>query len=112
MIVEKFDAGDVIFSEGDIADCMYIVKAGEIGIFLPQNTTVSEPDFLLHDNEIFGEMALVDEQLRFATAKAMIASDVIKISEAEFIEKLEKSDVVIRAIIASLSQRLRAAQTG
>ena len=55
-------------------------------------------------------MALVDEQLRFATAKAMIASDVIKISEDEFIEKLEKSDVVIRAIIASLSQRLRAAQ--
>ena len=109
MIVEKFDAGDVIFSEGDIADCMYIVK---IGIFLPQNMTVSEPDFLLHDNEIFGEMALVDEQLRFATAKAMIASDVIKISETEFIEKLEKSDVVIRAIIASLSQRLRAAQTG
>ena len=53
-------------------------------------------------------MALVDEQLRFATAKAMIASDVIKISETEFIEKLEKSDVVIRAIIASLSQRLRA----
>ena len=110
MIVKKFEAGDVIFSEGDIADCMDIVKTGEIGIFLPQNTTISEPDFLLYDNEIFGEMALVDEQLRFATAKAMIASDVIKISEDEFIEKLEKSDVVIRAIIASLSQRLRAAQ--
>ena len=112
MIVEKFDAGSVIFSEGDIADCMYIVKAGEIGIFLPQNTTMSAPDFLLHDNEIFGEMALVDEQLRFATAKAMISSEVIKVSKAEFIDKLEKSDVVIRAIIASLSQRLRAAQTG
>ena len=112
MIVQRFDAGEVIFGEGDAADCMYIVKAGEIGIFLPQNPSVSIPDFLLQDNEIFGEMALVDEQLRFATARAMIPSEVIKISKTQFTEKLEKSDVVIRAITASLSQRLRAAQKG
>jgi CRP-like cAMP-binding protein len=59
-------AGAVIFREGDKADGLFIIKSGQVGIRLG-NRTLAE----LTVNNIFGEMALIDDAPRSATAVAL-----------------------------------------
>ena len=62
-------AGAVIFNEGDRADCAYIIEAGRVDVFTERNETRK----LLAERfpgEIFGEMAIISDRPRTATAIA------------------------------------------
>ena len=55
-------------------------------------------------------MGVIDDSLRMAGAKAETDCILISVSKVEFEQKLENSDVVIRGVIAVLSERLRQLQ--
>ena len=96
----------LIFEAGDKADSVYLIVSGEIGIFLPTNKT-DRPNFILGDNEIFGEMGVIDQSLRAGRATALTEVDLIKISQDEFNDKLAESDPFITGLIRVLVSRIR-----
>ena len=106
----NFARGKTIFKKGDKADGLYIVGNGSVGIFFPTNHEIIEPDITLGPTEIFGEMGVIDTAPRMATAKALEETTVIYFSEKDFEERLAESDVVIRGVMAILSDRLRELQ--
>jgi len=106
----NFARGKTIFKKGDKADGLYIVGNGSVGIFFPTNHEIIEPDITLGPTEIFGEMGVIDTAPRMATAKALEETTVIYCSEKNFEERLAGSDVVIRGVMAILSDRLRELQ--
>ena len=63
----QIKAGSVIFREGEAADQLFVIKSGEVRIQIG-NRTVTE----LSAGDIFGEMALIDNEPRSATAVAVI----------------------------------------
>ena len=95
-----------IFSAGDVADSVYLIISGEIGIFFPTNTS-EKPDFTLGENEIFGEMGVIDKSLRAGRADAITDANLIRISQNDFNDKLAKSDPFILGLIRVLVTRLR-----
>ena len=97
---------ELIFEAGDKADSVYLIVSGEIGIFLPTNKT-DRPNFILGDNEIFGEMGVIDQSLRAGSATALTEVDLIKISQDEFNDKLAESDPFITGLIRVLVARIR-----
>ena len=97
---------ETIFSAGDVADSVYLIISGEIGIFLPTNTS-EKPDFTLGENEIFGEMGVIDQSLRVGRATALTDVDLIKISRDEFNDKFAESDPFITGLIRVLVARIR-----
>ena len=97
---------EVIFESGAKADSVYLIVSGEIGIFLPTNNS-DKPDFILGDNEIFGEMGVIDKSLRAGRADALSDANLIKISQYEFSEKLSKSDPFITGLTRVLVTRIR-----
>ena len=97
---------ETIFSAGDVADSVYLIISGEIGIFLPTNTS-EKPDFILGENEIFGEMGVIDKSLRAGRADAITDANLIRISQNDFNDKLAKSDRFILGLIRVLVTRLR-----
>ena len=97
---------ETIFSAGDVADSVYLIISGEIGIFLPANTS-EKPDFTLGENEIFGEMGVIDKSLRAGRADAITDANLIRISQNDFNDKLAKSDPFILGLIRVLVTRLR-----
>ena len=97
---------ETIFSAGDVADSVYLIISGEIGIFLPTNTS-EKPDFTLGENEIFGEMGVIDKSLRAGRADAITDANLIRISQNDFNDKLAKSDPFILGLIRVLVTRLR-----
>ena len=85
---------------------VYLIVSGKIGIFLPINRT-DTPNFILGDNEIFGEMGVIDQSLRVGRATALTDVDLIKISRDEFNDKLAESDPFITALIRVFVTRIR-----
>ena len=111
LFMEKktYRKGQVIFRKGDNADGLYIISAGEVRLYFPTNET-ELPDILSRENEIFGEMGVIDNELRMATAKALSESALVYLTRKEFEKKLDASDFVVRGVLGALSDRLRLAQ--
>ena len=54
-----------------------------MGIFLPSNST-KEPNFVVRENELFGEMGVVSDQSRMANATTITDCDLLFVSRDEF----------------------------
>ena len=103
IVVKK---NETIFESGAKADSVYLIVSGEIGIFLPTNNS-DKPDFILGENEIFGEMGVIDKSLRAGRADALSDANLIKISQYEFNDKFSKSDPFITGLTRVLVTRIR-----
>ena len=106
----SFNRGQVIFKSGDVAEGLYIVATGKVGLYFPGNNTANKPNIILDQTDIFGEMGVIDDQLRMATARAHSDIDVIYVSRKDFDQKLDETDVIVRGVMAVLSDRLRQLQ--
>jgi CRP/FNR family cyclic AMP-dependent transcriptional regulator len=96
-------AGEVIFKEGDEADQLFAIKSGEIAIQLG-NRTLAE----LSANSIFGEMALIDDAPRSATAVAKTDVELVAISEKQFLFLVSQTPFFALKVMRVLARRLRA----
>jgi CRP/FNR family transcriptional regulator, cyclic AMP receptor protein len=96
-------AGEVIFKEGDAADQLFVIKSGEVGI-QSGNRTLAE----LSTNHIFGEMALIDDAPRSATAVARTDVELVPISEKQFLFLVSQTPFFALKVMRVLARRLRA----
>jgi CRP-like cAMP-binding protein len=55
-------------------------------------------------------MGVIDDQLRMATARAHTDVELIHVSRRDFDQKLDQTDVIVRGVMAVLSDRLRQLQ--
>jgi CRP/FNR family cyclic AMP-dependent transcriptional regulator len=98
----RFAAGDVIFSEGDKGDVMYVVRSGEVSI--EHQGHVMET---LGGGGIFGEMALIDGSPRSATVRANTDCEVVSITEKTFLFLVHETPYFAIAVMRALAGRLR-----
>ncbi|MDZ4744103.1 MAG: ATP-binding protein [Verrucomicrobiota bacterium] len=75
---------EIIFREGDKGDCLYLIEDGQVKI--TKNTTGSSEQVLsvLQPNDFFGEMAVLDQKPRSATATTVSHCILWQISQAQF----------------------------
>lgn len=95
-------AGDVIFAKGDIGDCMYIVQQGGIRIHDGAYTFA-----ILNENEVFGELSLLDSETRSASATCNQDSVLLKLDQLPFYKILSKDPEVLKGILQMLCRRIR-----
>jgi CRP/FNR family cyclic AMP-dependent transcriptional regulator len=100
-----YDAGQVIFNAGDSADAAYVVIEGTVEISVP---TPSGPIIIntMTKNEILGEIAIVGEVPRTATAKAISKLETLKISKELFIKIIRENPDAAIELIRILASRL------
>ena len=105
---ELFKAGTVIFAEGDPPAGAFLIESGRIEI---STTQMGEPRVLgeLGPGMLLGEMAVIDDSPRTATARAMTACRLTPIGAAQFAERLAAADPVVRALLMSQLTRYRSA---
>jgi CRP-like cAMP-binding protein len=100
---QSFKAGSVIFREGDEARELFVVKSGQVRIQIG-NRTVTE----LGADSIFGEMALIDNEPRSATAVAVTDVELVAVSEKQFLFLVSQTPYFALKVMRVLAQRLRA----
>ena len=101
----NIDKETLIFEAGQKADFVYLIIDGTVGIYLPTNNTTA-PDFILSENEIFGEMGIINNTLRTAKAVTISESNLVKINKDEFDKKLSSCDPFVMGLIRVLVSRL------
>ncbi|MCK4594481.1 Crp/Fnr family transcriptional regulator [bacterium] len=105
---KTFRKGEIVCKEGDIGDEMYIIHSGKIAI-TKMSRDLETTLAVLTDGEFFGEMAIIDNQPRSATAKAMDYSKLIVLSAEIFETQISTNPKLIMRILRKMSNRLREA---
>jgi CRP/FNR family transcriptional regulator, cyclic AMP receptor protein len=95
-------AAGVIFREGEAAHELFVIKSGRVRIQLG-NRTLAE----LSDNDIFGEMALIANEPRNASALAVTDVELVAISEKQFLFLVGQTPYFALKVMRVLAQRLR-----
>jgi CRP-like cAMP-binding protein len=113
MLAEPFEKfrvsvqkGDLIFSEGDLGNEMFIIQSGKVRIFknidrFDQTLTV------LEKGDFFGEMSVLEGLPRSASAEAEEDCELIKINSANFVMMIKSNIEIAIRIMRKLSLRLR-----
>jgi CRP-like cAMP-binding protein len=95
-------AGEIIFREGDKADQLFVIKSGHVSIQLGNRALADLPP-----NSIFGEMALIDDAPRSATAIATTDVELVPISEKQFLFLVSQTPYFALKVMRVLARRLR-----
>jgi NADH dehydrogenase len=80
---QHFGAGETVFNQGDIGDCVYLLRKGECEVF---RVAAGQEQSLavLKEGDYFGEMAVLSDTTRNATVRARTDMDVLLISKQDF----------------------------
>ncbi len=102
----EFTAGQTVFREGDPPDVAYLVEAGEVEILsIRDGQQVSLA--VLKEGDLLGEMAVIDDAPRTATAIARSHCVLLPIDRATVGERLDQTDPIIRALLEGQIERYR-----
>ena len=95
---QQFRNGETIFLEGSMGDCAYLIESGSVEITIQQR---GKPIVLAtrSKGEIFGEMAIVDNQPRSASARAIGDVELLIVSQDLFKYRLELIDPVLQLVL-------------
>jgi CRP-like cAMP-binding protein len=106
-LVKDFKKGDIIVRQGDLGIAFYAVSKGTVEIFHNVNGA-EEPLATLHEGDFFGEMALLDNQVRSASARAREDCQCFVLTKWDFNAELNtpESRVAI-AMLPILARRIR-----
>jgi len=105
---KSYRKGLILFKEGDEGSCMYILREGEIGMY--SNYRHREEEKLAGYNAVsfFGELGMLDGQIRNATAVSESNDTVVEIIRPEELEDVFRAcPGKITLILRHLSYRLR-----
>jgi CRP/FNR family cyclic AMP-dependent transcriptional regulator len=113
-IPREFPAGAVIIKEGEPGDSLFIMQAGEVEI-TKQLTLVLDEDTpkervmirLNAENGVyFGEMALLESEIRSATVTALTDCFLLELYQKDFLEAIERNPAMGVKLLLRLAQVL------
>jgi CRP-like cAMP-binding protein len=98
----RFEAGRTVFKEGDPGDTVYVVLDGKVDLRVAGRLVET-----VGPGGVLGEMALIEQAPRVATATARTACDLQPISEARFMAMIQQTPHFALQIMKVIASRLR-----
>jgi len=104
-----YNPGDIIFHEGDVGNEMFIIQSGQVKITKQLKDGVEKTLVILGPGEFFGEMAVIDKDVRSANAVSVQASRLIALDEEVFEMHMQTNPKIVKKILKNLTTRIREA---
>lgn len=98
--------GETVFREGEAAGSAFIVQSGEVVISRVIDGVPTELA-VIGQGSVFGEMALIDDQPRMATAKVKGGATIVTVTKSMYEQKLKNTDPFVRALLRILVDTVR-----
>lgn len=106
--MDYFPENHLLFKEGDSGDKMYVIKNGIVRIFHEGVSASFDKEVaMLGDNDFFGEMSLISDTPRNATAKVVEASQLFILSKAAMLELISENPSIAAKISNEFLRRLK-----
>ena len=96
--------GETLFSEGDKGDGLYVVIVGSLSISKKDKSGVNQAIANVGGGSVLGEMSLINNSARSATATANTDSDLVKIPSEAFTFLLQHDNVTAFKVVYNLAQ--------
>jgi CRP-like cAMP-binding protein len=107
----RFERNQHIFSEGDDAKELYVVRSGRVAIATRSPDGRESVIALMEPGDLFGDMSLLDGEGRSADARALEPSELVLVPFPPIRELFERRPELLWEVVALLSRRLRAADS-
>jgi CRP/FNR family cyclic AMP-dependent transcriptional regulator len=100
-----FEDNDIIFHVGDAADCAFVIMEGAVDILTDtENGPIVE--LTLQQNQLFGELALLNGVPRNATLRAQGKIKIMRITADMFLTLLAENSAMALDVIRQISNKL------
>jgi len=98
---------DVLFSEGDAPDSLFVVLRGRIAMLNTSPDGRESVLALMDRGDLFGEMGMLDDRPRSATARALEPSSLLRIPYEPVVQLLEANPSLLWGVVRLLAGRIR-----
>ena len=105
--VIQFSAGDVIFRAGEQSDCLYDIHDGVVGIYSDYQTPNEKLLAELSTDEVFGEMGILDDMPRSASAVCLKDCTVLVVKPENFMMFFQKKPAMVLQILQRMCIQVR-----
>jgi CRP/FNR family cyclic AMP-dependent transcriptional regulator len=102
----QFATNEVIFHNGEVGDAAYMVTKGEVEIRRGLIGFSSRALTKIQRGGTFGELALCLDSPRTATAVAIRNTELISVSQEDFLRILGDASPVVKALVLNLGKRI------
>lgn len=100
--------GELLFSEGDFANCMFIVRSGEFDVVI-SNGQIETAVARYGPGHLIGEMSLFDRRPRSATIRAVSDASAVILPYDKLEEQLRSMPEWVQVTLKTLSEKIRLA---
>jgi CRP-like cAMP-binding protein len=106
-VPRAFEPGQIVFREGDASDTCYIVRSGRARAVRdhPDGRTITLATF--GSGDIFGELAMFEDELRSATVEAVQRTSVVAVLGPDMRRLMVEHPQIAIRLVAALGRRLR-----
>jgi CRP-like cAMP-binding protein len=107
LIIRRFGQDQIIFHLGDPAGLLYIIAQGKVKISHSSAEGQEAVLAILGKGDFFGELALLDDSPRSATAEAIESTETLTLHRDDFLTYLDNNPAFARHVLNTLAKRIR-----
>jgi uncharacterized membrane protein len=108
---QRFAAHDLIFSAGEPGNSFYVIAEGRVEIYLRDSAHERMTIAVMEPGEIFGELSVLDNLPRSASAKALEETTLLVITRHDLLALVTAHPEAALDMMAMLGQRIRRTST-
>ena len=101
-----FKKGTIVFEEGSRGSEAYLISSGKVRVFRTKNG-LKVPLAVLGQNQIFGEMGMIDERPRSASVEALEDTEAVVVGPDDFAALSSSDPELFMFILKTIFERLR-----
>jgi signal transduction histidine kinase len=106
-LILEYKSGDIIFAEGGPGDGLYAILDGLVRISAFVSQSSSHPLCEFASGDFFGEMSIINQVPRSASAIALRDSQLLFVSREQVMDLMERSPPLVFALLHAFSNRMR-----
>lgn len=107
LVMRRFSSGQIIFHHGDPGGLLYIVSKGKVKI---THSTLDGQEAMLAivgSGDFFGELALLDDSPRSATAEAIEPTETLTLHREDFMRYIQDNPDFSLHVLQTMARRIR-----
>ena len=105
----RLDGGETLFRAGEPGESLYLVRAGEVELFINDNVGQKITLDTVGPGDFFGEIALLDSGPRTATAVALVGSELIELDRDDLLLLFRRKPDAALHMLAAMGRMTRKA---
>jgi uncharacterized membrane protein len=107
--LRQLAAGETLFQAGEPGDSLFIVRSGEVELYIKDTTGQKIVLTAAKEGEIFGELALLHNSSRTATAVALADTDLLELDRDDLLLLFQRTPAAALGLLAAMGHMTRKA---